>query len=44
MESCNRHDDCKKAEEQWFKDHPDKKYLPVDFHCHDECCEECFGY
>lgn len=24
--------------------HPKEKHVPMSFHCHDECCEECFGY
>lgn len=44
---CNRHDDCDAAEQRLLDRHPGKprwQVLPVDFHCHDDCCEECFGY
>ena len=40
---CNRHDDCAKADADWWERHPGEKYPPPSFHCHDECCEECFG-
>jgi hypothetical protein len=40
---CNRHDDCDKADADWRKRHPGEQYPPTTFHCHDECCEECFG-
>jgi hypothetical protein len=49
MKGCNRHDDCDEAEkvwrERWEELNPDKLFpgLSVTFHCHDECCEECFG-
>lgn len=42
IRSCNRHSDCDAAvvrfREKWGKD------PGFGFHCHDECCEECFGY
>lgn len=41
--SCNRHDDCNLAETQWREKHPKEQFVPANFHCHDECCEECFG-
>jgi hypothetical protein len=41
--SCNRHDDCDKAEATWREWNPHKGGPPASFHCHDECCEECFG-
>jgi hypothetical protein len=43
--SCNRHDDCDKAEKELLARRPDKKneFISFSFHCHDECCEDCFG-
>lgn len=43
--SCNRHDDCDKAAQQWLTDHPGTKpwQIPVNFHCYDDDCEDCFG-
>jgi len=45
---CNRHDDCDAADERARTQGPKDYYgRPVYFraeHCHDECCEECFGY
>lgn len=38
--SCNRHANCAKADEE-------ARLRGRTFgaeHCHDECCEECFGY
>jgi hypothetical protein len=40
---CNRHSDCDKAEREWLKAHPNSKWCPVNFHCHDDECEDCFG-
>jgi len=40
---CNRHEDCEKANAEWRERHPGENYPPPSFHCHDECCEECFG-
>lgn len=37
--SCNRHDDCGAADEKARA----AGRLSAE-HCHDECCEECFGY
>lgn len=38
--TCNRHDDCDAVDERFkAKSLP----LPVDLHCHDEDCEDCFG-
>jgi hypothetical protein len=37
--SCNRHDDCRAADEA-------ARAKGATFgasHCHDECCEDCFG-
>lgn len=39
MKSCNRHNDCEAADEEARY----KGYLYAE-HCHDDCCEECFGY
>lgn len=45
--TCNRHSDCdaadKKVREAGGRDLPygGKSYRAD--HCHDECCEECFG-
>ena len=36
--SCNRHSDCKAADEKARS----KGYFGAD-HCHDDCCEDCFG-
>lgn len=46
--SCNRHWDCDAADEKARTD-GSKNYWgdPVyrtASHCHDECCEDCFGY
>ena len=40
---CNRHDDCDKAETEWLKAHPTDLWPPAGMHCHDDCCEDCFG-
>lgn len=45
--SCNRHDDCDAADER-ARTHGPKDYYgrPVynwADHCHNECCEDCFG-
>jgi hypothetical protein len=41
--SCNRHDDCAVADDRWREGHPGQTYPPPNFHCHDDCCEDCFG-
>lgn len=41
--SCNRHDDCGEADKKWLANHPKELYTPVNFHCHNDECEECFG-
>lgn len=41
--SCNRHDDCAKASQEWLMRHPQSMYVPVNFHCYDDECEDCFG-
>lgn len=41
--SCNRHADCAKANEEWLKRNPGKTFVPFSFHCHSEDCEDCFG-
>lgn len=40
--TCNRHDDCDVAEAEYEKRTGRKPGFT--FHCHDEGCEECFGY
>jgi|ERR1700728_186564 len=42
--SCNRHFDCKEAEEKYYARYPKESrgYIP-NFHCHDDECEDCFG-
>lgn len=44
VKSCNRHFDCKEAEEVYYGKHPKEPrgYIP-NFHCHDDECEDCFG-
>jgi hypothetical protein len=41
--SCNRHDDCDKANAEWLADHTKERFAPFNIHCHDENCEDCFG-
>lgn len=41
--TCNRHTDCDAAVLKWKAEHPQSPYTPVDFHCHDDECEDCFG-
>ena len=43
--SCNRHDDCDKAEEEVLARNPGKTKADIhySFHCHSEDCEDCFG-
>jgi hypothetical protein len=36
--TCNRHSDCNAADEKARA----AGYLSAD-HCHDDCCEDCFG-
>lgn len=38
---CNRHSDCDAADEA-VKVKTGNPYMSAD-HCHDECCEDCFG-
>ena len=40
---CNRHDDCNAADAKYREKNPGAKYIPLNFHCHDDECEECFG-
>lgn len=40
--SCNRHDDCEAADAAYIAKHGGMLPIP-NFHCHDECCEDCFG-
>jgi hypothetical protein len=43
--SCNRHSDCQKAEDELLARNPGKTKVDINinFHCHDEECEDCFG-
>jgi len=41
--SCNRHVDCVAANLKWLHDHPAKQFVPMNFHCYDDECEDCFG-
>jgi hypothetical protein len=45
IRSCNRHDDCEAANAKWLSSHPGRNRweIPVNMHCHDEDCEDCFG-
>jgi hypothetical protein len=43
VRTCNRHHNCDEAEKIWLAAHPGERWVPASFHCHDECCEECFG-
>jgi hypothetical protein len=40
--SCNRHVDCAIAVQLWKEKH-NGQAPGVNFHCHDDCCEDCFG-
>lgn len=40
VRSCNRHTDCDRAEREIRES---GRQVGVGFHCHDECCEDCFG-
>ena len=44
VRSCNRHQNCDEANQEWLVAHPAEKFVPFSFHCHDEDCEDCFGY
>lgn len=41
VRSCNRHEDCGLAERQYVGTRG--RTPPATFHCHDDCCEDCFG-
>ena len=51
--TCNRHWDCdeadKKAKERYEENlkkpwgERERIYSPFIDHCHDDCCEDCFG-
>jgi hypothetical protein len=43
--SCNRHNNCEVAIQEWLAKYPNKKRtdIPFSFHCHAEDCEDCFG-
>jgi NTP pyrophosphatase (non-canonical NTP hydrolase) len=45
VRSCNRHSNCDKAETEVLARNPGKTRsdINVNFHCHDEECEDCFG-
>jgi hypothetical protein len=43
IRSCNRHFNCEVAEQIWFVANATRKHLPVNFHCHDDECPDCFG-
>ena len=40
--TCNRHVDCDEAERKLIAAGKSRPF--INFHCHDDCCEECFGY
>lgn len=40
--SCNRHNDCAKANAEYLK-RTGATFVPFSFHCHSEDCEDCFG-
>lgn len=40
--SCNRHDDCNEADQQYMIVHA-TPFTPPNFHCHNDECEDCFG-
>jgi hypothetical protein len=42
IRSCNRHSDCDAAEAKLLAANPGRT-ISLNFHCRDECCEECFG-
>jgi hypothetical protein len=45
--TCNRHVDCDAAEAEVLKKYPTlyltRNDIGLNFHCHDEECEDCFG-
>lgn len=45
LRQCNRHNDCDQANRDWLASNPGKQYweVPVNMHCHDDDCEDCFG-
>jgi len=42
IRGCNRHDNCEVAEKARLEKNPGT-YTPINFHCHDDDCEDCFG-
>jgi hypothetical protein len=40
--SCNLHDDCNEADRKGIIK-CGQSYNQYTAHCHDDCCEECFG-
>lgn len=43
IRSCNRHSNCEQANKDWLNNHAMEKYVPMNFHCHNDECEDCFG-
>lgn len=45
--TCNRHSDCDAADARAWRSGPRDYYGRPTFtradHCHDDCCEDCFG-
>ena len=41
--SCNRHDDCDEFNKGYLQRHPESSWVPLNQHCHDDECEDCFG-
>lgn len=41
--TCNRHFDCDEADKDWKERNPGSQWIPANFHCHDDDCEDCFG-
>jgi site-specific DNA-methyltransferase (adenine-specific) len=39
---CNRHADCRAAEQE-YKARTGNDHPLANFHCYDDCCEDCFG-
>ncbi len=39
--TCNRHDDCEAAD-KLAQERTGNRWRGAD-HCHDDCCEDCFG-
>lgn len=41
IRTCNRHSNCAESEAEYKKKHG--RNPGINFHCHDESCEDCFG-